>query len=350
MPTNDDKEKIASKTPVAREIASIVTGIGRGQSPPPKPEPYKPYVKPGEQLHYVDKLKERGQWPPKRAKYGTDGQRGPTTIPFLVVPAMAFDPGLRPISDDQALYNQNLQILDPLGHPVLAPVAGTTYRIRASVTNRGGCGAFGGLAEFHIAPAATIDHAAAVPGTTFRALGYAGFSAAPGATVNVDCPNPWTPANAAEANNSVVVQAYDAFLDLVAHRFDARQDRHIGRRDHIPNFAGVWDGFEIQNNSSYKIRIIITQNGLTVNASFYMQLSGSIPSTPQDSASGTITGGHVQMNSTETWGPSHVLFTSNHWTLSITPAGLLHFDHHRHFLMPGDTRPDADSHGDLQRV
>jgi hypothetical protein len=56
------------------------------------------------------------------------------------------------------------------------------------------------------------------------------------------------------------------------------------------------------------------------------------------------------LNSTETWGPNHVPFTSNQWTLSITPAGLLHFDHHRHFLMPGDTRPDADSHGDLQRV
>jgi hypothetical protein len=321
-----------------------------GKNPPPPNKPYQPFVKPGTQLQYAGKLKERNQWPPKSGKDTPGTTQGPVTTPYLVVPAMPFDPGLRPISDDQVLYNQNLEILDGLGHPVLLPVAGTTYRIRASVNNRGGCGAFGGIAEFYVAPAATIDHAAAVPGTTLKALGYTGFTALPGATVSLNCPNAWTPANDAEATYTLVVQAYDAFLDLVTHRFDARQDRHVGRRDHIPNFAGIWNGLEYVNNSPYQIRIVITQNVLNVNAAFYMQVSGGLPASPQDTASGTITGGHVQLNSTETWGPSHVPFTSNQWTLSITPAGLLHFDHHRHYLMPGDTRPDTDSHGDLQRM
>jgi hypothetical protein len=340
MPTDNNKETTSSTT----------TGTTDGHFPPPKEEPYKPYVKPGEQLRYVDKLKERNAWPPKGAKDGPGSQRQPATTPFVVVPAIPYDSGLRPISDDQTLYNQNLEILDGLGHPVLIPAAGTTYRIRASVTNRGGCGAFGGLAEFYVAPPATIDHAAAVPGTTLKALGYVGFAAMPGATMALDCPNPWTPANDAEAGYTIVVQAYDAFLDGVTNRFNARQDRHVGRRDHIPNFAGVWDGLEYYNNTPYQIRVVVTQSVLNVNASFYMQVSSGIPLTPQDTAAAPITGGHVHLSSTETWGPSHVPFTSNQWTLSITPTGLLHFDHHRHYLMPGDTRPDHDSYGDLHRV
>lgn len=336
MATTDNKEKI------------VVTGGGK--NPPPPNEPYRPFVKPGEQLGYVDKLKERGLWPPKRDKESQGTAHQPTTTPFVVVPAVPFDPGLRPISDDQVLYNQNLEILDPLGHPVLMPAAGTTYRIRASVTNSGGCGAFGGLAEFYVAPAAAIDRAVAVPGTTLKALGYAGFSAVPGATVHLDCPNAWTPSNDTEAGYTVVVQAYDAFLDLVTRRFDARQDRHVGRRDHIPHFAGIWNGLEYYDTTPYQIRIVITQGGLNVNASFYMPVGSGLPTTPQDTASGTITGGRVHLNSTETWGPNHVPFTSNQWTLSITQAGLLHFDHHRHYLMPGDTRTDKDSHGDLTRM
>ncbi|MDP9120748.1 MAG: hypothetical protein M3O15_05165 [Acidobacteriota bacterium] len=58
----------------------------------------------------------------------------------------------------------------------------------------------------------------------------------------------------------------------------------------------------------------------------------------------------VQLSSTEPWGPAQTPFTSNQWTLSLTPAGLLHFEHHMHFLMPGNGKPDTQTQCDLHRL
>jgi hypothetical protein len=320
---------------------------------PPKKDP--PFVKPGKRLHFVDKLKEQGYWPllDKKRRPPRDRERGPTITPFVLIPAVAGDNGARPIADQEALYNASVQILNATGNPVLTPTKGSTYSLRCIVSNRGGAGAFGGMAEFYVAPAATLDAVAGSASALLPLKGLTGFSAMPGATVAVTCPKPWVPVTDDEAASSILVQAYDAFVDKVVLRFDARQDRHVGRRDFIPDFSGIWDGMESANplhGVPTRIRIVITQNYLTVNAGFYMELGGGIPSTPQDTASGTILNGQVTLSSTEYIGSPAVPFTSNQWKLRIGPGGLLHFDHHRHYLMPGDTRPDTDTYGDLHRL
>ena len=117
--------------------------------------------------------------------------------------------------------------------------------------------------------------------------------------------------------------------------------------------SGVWDGIESANaihGTPTRIRIVITQNYLAINSSFYMEVGLGIPSSPQDVAVGTIVSEIVHLSSTEYWGPSFTPFTSNDWTLYLTPGGLLHFDHHRHYLMPGDGRPDTYTSGDLHRI
>jgi hypothetical protein len=57
----------------------------------------------------------------------------------------------------------------------------------------------------------------------------------------------------------------------------------------------------------------------------------------QETATGNINGDEVQMDATETTEPGRVPFTSNHWVVSITPAGSLHLTHYRHSLSPGGT-------------
>jgi hypothetical protein len=362
MATN--RRKSGKKTAAKAKAGNPRRGKTEKKKPAEKRKPAdatRPFVKPGQPLGYVDKLKGRGLWPPKRVrkrgKNGDDGQheKGPTTTPYLVVPAVPGDPGVRPISGQQALYNRSVQIIDGFGNPVLSPVSGSTYRLRCRVTNRGGAGAYGGIIEFYVAPPATLDNAATTPGATLPAKGYAGFVAAPGATVVVDCPHTWTPTAAGEATNTVEVQAYDAFVDQVTHRFDARRDRHVGRRDHIPDFSGVWEGMESGNTihgTPTRIRIVVTQDYLNVSAGFYEEVGGGIPASPQSSASSAIFAGQALFAAIEYIGPSNApqAFAESHWTVSLTPTGLLHFTHHKHYLMPGDTRPDWDTTGDLRRV
>jgi hypothetical protein len=325
----------------------------KGRTESEATEKSRPFVKPGQSLRYVEKLNERASWPPLRGKERPGREKRPTITPYIVVAAFPGENGSRPIGDQQALYNASVQIIDTVGASVLAPVKGSTYFLRCSVANLGGAGAFGGMAEFYVAPPSVLDNAAATIGAILPAKGYSGFSAMPGSTVTFQCPNSWTPISDAEAASSIVVQAYDAFVGRVVRGFGARQDRHVGRRDYIPDFNGVWDGTESANiihGTPTLIRIVITQNYLDVNAAIYMQLGGGIPPTPQDTTSGTILGGQVQLSSTEYWGPSHEPFTSNQWTLSIRPGGLLHFEHHRHYLIPGDGRPDLNTSGDLHRI
>jgi hypothetical protein len=312
------------------------------------------FVKPGQQLRYVDKLKERHLWPLSRGKeHRPSREKGPTTTPYVVVPTGPGDVGSRPIPDQQALYNASVQVVDGAGNAVLSPVSGRTYRLRCRVINRGGAGAFGGVAEFYVAPPWVIDNAASTPGSLLPAKGYAGFSAIAGGSVVVECPNPWTPVNDTEAASSVVVHAFDTFVDRVVRRFDARQDRHVGRRDRIPDFSGVWDGMESANiihQVATRIRIVVAQNYLNVSVGFYSEVGSGIPSTPQETANGIIVNGQAQLSSIEVWGPNNVPFTSNEWTLALTAAGVLHFEHHAHYLMPGDGRPDTHTNGDLHRV
>ena len=312
-----------------------------------------PYVKPGRQLRFMEKIKAQGCWPPRGKDADHGREKGPTITPYIIAPCNSGDGGARPIPSLQANFSKSIEVIDPMGIPVLEPRAGTGYTLRCHVVNHGGAGAFGGIAEFYVSNPQSFNTAAATTGAVLPMNGLAGFSVLPGKSVVVDCPKKWIPVSDAEAASSILVQAYDVFADKVVGRFDARNDRHVARRDHIADFSGVWDGMESANplhGVPTLERIVIVQNYLDVQVGFYSQLGGGIPAQPQDSGTGTIVNNQIQISTTEYWGPSQTPFTSNQWMLSLTSGGLIHFTHHRHYLMPGDGRPDTDTFGDLHRT
>lgn len=376
----------------------------------------QPFVKPGEPLGYVAALKGRDNWPPKRRDPKPDDRRG-TVTPYLVVPTTEGDMGVRPLPASQALYNSSVEIVDSGGSIVTNPVPGTEYTLRCRAINLGAAGAYGGMAEFYIGTVADFDAHASAAGSIMPIFALTGFTAAPGATVTITCPKRWTPQDAAEAESSIVVAVYDAFVDPVTQPFNAAEDRHIGRHDPVPDFSGTWNGLEVFNSSfsafsgllqplnaavvhaglptlmlpqplpeatvvagsanrrlmlsdsliasilkpplfngqpvpegSYLIKMVITQTGLTVNASIFLQVGGVLPAVPQDTGTGTINGGQVQIFTTEFLDNGATPFTSNLFVLSLPDPATLHFTRHTHFLMPGDPRPDMDLHGDLTRL
>jgi hypothetical protein len=328
-------------------------GTPRSTSKGKRPRP-RGFVRPGELLGFAAELKQKKAWPPKRTG-GDQHHKGPTMTPYLVVRAFAGDAGVRPINALQAHYSPSVQILDQAGTPVMTPSVGQSYRLRAQVLNRGALGAFAGLANFYVAPPATFDSLATVPGSALPAQGLTGFMALPGQTVTVESPRQWIPASEAEAASSILVQAFDSLIDMIQQPFSAETDRHVGRHDPVPDLSGVWDGMESANpihQAPTKIRFVITQSGTTVNVGIFSEVGSppSFPATPQDAGTAQIINGVVHLSTVEVWGPSHQPFTQNDWVIWLTTPTLLHFTHHTHFLMPGDTRPDCDTFGDLPQL
>lgn len=207
--------------------------------------PPKSFVKEGEELRFVERLRRLGRWPLVRDPRKPRDPKRPVLSPYLVLQATAADHGARPLPNDQQVhYNDSVQILDPAGNSVTVPVAGTSYKLACRITNLGNLGAFGGIAEFYVvAPPATVDALASTSKPVLAAAGYEGFTAKPGDTVTVTSRNAWTPhTDLAATTSTIVVHAYDPFNDAIKMRFDARNDRHVGRRDTIPDFGGLWKG------------------------------------------------------------------------------------------------------------
>jgi|SRR5450755_510620 hypothetical protein len=312
---------------------------GDQQQPPP-------FVKPGKPLGYKKRLQKQRNWPPKRREID-----GKTVTPYLVVPAITGDFGIRPLPPNHALFNDSIEIVDEKGSTVIAPVLERTYTLRCRAFNFGATGAYGGMAEFYIGKAADFDARVASPGTTMPIFGLAGFADVPGASTTITCPNKWTPASATETESTIVVEVYDAFIDRVTNPFDAINDRHVGRRDFIPDFSGTWNGVETLNASppeDFPIKMVITQSGINVNVSIFEQVAGGLPPIPQTVGSSTISSGQIQLSVTLNIQGSP--FTSNLYVLSLSDPATLHFTHFKHFLIPGDPRPNQDLHGDLKRT
>lgn len=319
------------------------------QSDPRRGAP-PPFAKPGEQLGYARELRKQRKWPPAKAKpWRDDDKQRPTATPFLVVPALPGDPGARPLPGVEALFSDGIHVVDAGGNSVPTPAAGSTYTLRATVRNLGATGAYAGIANFYVATAAELDHAAATPGATLPAQGRTGFVVLPGGAATVDSPQPWTPATPQAAASSILVQAFDLLSDGLSQPFDGRADRHVGRRDAVPSFAGTWDGtFTVDGQpTAFLVRAAITQSGLTVNCSFFGQVGGGLPLNPQDTGSGTIVGNQTSLVTTEVMGGS--VFTTNTWVLSLPDPDTLHLTNERVFA-PGDGRPTQHWTGDLHRI
>ncbi len=311
-----------------------------------------PFRKPGEQLGYAVELRRRRQWPPSKIKPRDDRHRA-TATPFLVVPVDGNDLGARPVPGTQALHSQSIQLIDGSGTAVSAPIPGSSYTLRASIRNLGATAAYAGLADFYVAQPPDLDQAAGTAGSTLPAQGRTGFVVMPGETRHVDSPRPWVPATADEARQSVLVHAYDLVLDRLTKPFDARADRHVGRLDVIADFAGVWDGTfttDFRPGESFLMRVVIAQNGLVVNCSFFEEVGSppALPSNPQSTGSSTIAGNQVTLATTDFF-PNGQPFTTNSFTLPLTDPDTLQLTN-VHVFPPGDGRPTQLWLADLHRV
>jgi hypothetical protein len=195
-----------------------------------------------------------------------------------------------------------------------------------------------------------------------------------------------------DASASILVQAYDALLDPIGRRYDARDDRHVARHDNIPDFAGTWEGPQYfagaVGGAGYLYRVVATQSGTTVNVSIYEEVSGGVaapinggvvlagrgaaigglgpvragviargpilPATPQLTGTGTIANRTVQLMITELLdlngpGTTPVPFTQNVVTMTLPNPDTLHVTTHRTYVAPGDTRGPQDLVADLTR-
>jgi hypothetical protein len=306
---------------------------------------------PGQPLGFVELLRQSGLWPPP-----VDRPRhpGPTVTPFLVVPAGPGDSGTHPA--DRAVFSLAIEIIDSRsGSAVVNPVTGVTYTLHCRVNNLGGAAAYGGLTEFYVAQPTDFDNAAATPGATLPAKGYAGFVVMPGGSISVACPNPWTPTTNLESAGSILVQAYDPFTDTLIAPFNARTDRHIGRRDLRHDFSGTWDGFEhailsaqppgppgvITGVIGFPVRLVITQNGLGIGVEIF-EGPPIGPLTLQATVTGQIAGGQVSLDY------SDVAATVHHWTLTKPEPSTLHVEHRTHPTQPGTF--DTLNEGDLHKI
>ena len=182
----------------------------------------------GGKLKFAQDLEKANSWPPKRIRRRHGD--GPTATPYLVVAADPNDLGNRPISGAEAVHNASVEVIDAGGNIVTQPTVGATYSLRVRVRNLGATSSYAGVAEFFIADPATVDAAARGTGT-IPIFSVDGFTALPDATIIVKCSRNWTPTDATATAASVVVNVYDLLLDPVTHRFDARTDRHVGRRE-----------------------------------------------------------------------------------------------------------------------
>lgn len=302
---------------------------------------------------YAEALKKQGLYPLKpRLPWKEQGQREKDYVPvtpFLVVPNYPGDKGtVRPLSPSAARHSSAIEIVDRNTNVVVTtPLAGNTYDIRCRVRNHGALGCFAGIAEFYVAQPAVLD-ALENAGPRPAPLGYAGAMVAAGGETVVACQRPWT---VTDPTDAILVRVYDPIVDRPSFPYDAAADRHVARRDPVPDFSGTYVGMESANelhNEPTQIKIVIQQTYNVATVSIYMQLSGELPAVPQESGTAVITGNSFVFNFTEQINGEP--FTSNVWNFSLSNPNLLHFTHTRHYHQPGDARPDLYTYGDLPRV
>jgi hypothetical protein len=118
------------------------------------------------------------------------------------------------------------------------------------------------------------------------------------------------------------------------------------------NFAGQWEGLEGSNSihqAPVAMKMVITQQGDVLQIDIYAgNAPGDYPASPQDSGSGTVSGGQVTIYTTEMSGDQ--AFAENQWVLSLPSPGTLHFTQHKHYEPAfAEGRSDWDASGDLHQ-
>jgi hypothetical protein len=174
----------------------------------------------------------------------TGGPTQPVPTPFLVLPCLPGESGVRPIPADRALYSRAIDWT--IANPA-APGGWADYEIHLScaVANLGPVASPAAMIEFYTGTAIAIrqtGHATLTPSQVkagVHPLGRASFTAPPGTVTTVTCPTPWVPGSADAAQQGILVQVRDLFTDPWTAPFDAVNDRHVARNDDI--MPRVWN-------------------------------------------------------------------------------------------------------------
>jgi hypothetical protein len=350
----------------------------------PRPRGGTLNVAAGSPLGFVAGLKAKDSWPP--AKVRRDYKDVTPATPYLVIRAGPNDAGARPLPGSEALSSSAIEFVTAAGGTVAIPKAGQEYRLRVRIHNFGAAPSYAGVAEFVVADP-TVLAAAAQGGPPPPPWGIEGFIVTPDSDAVATCRRTWKPLHPPDASASVLVQAYDALLDPIARRWDARGDRHVARHDNIPDFAGAWQGPQFfagaAGGSGFLYRVEVTQAATSVSVSIYEEVSGvaiarnggpvgggaigiglgrglgiarrpTLPATPQLTGSGVIANRIAQLTITELLelngpGTNPVPFTDNVITMTLPSPDTLHVTTHRTFVAPGDTRGPQDLVADLTR-
>jgi len=335
---------------------------------PPSDQPLTGYA---QALQDQDKYPLRPRLPWKARK---QDRKHPVATPFLVIPNSPGDQGaLRPLDAPHAKQSVAIEIVDAKTHvAVVTPVVGKTYALRCQAQNLGAAGCYAGIAEFYVATPAALDALAVGAGRRPAPLGFGGFAIPAGGHTTVTCQRQW---KVPDLNRGILVRIYDPIMDRPPLPYNSAADRHIARRDVIPDFSGTYAGMErfLQAPTiGSQIKIVIRQVNNVADIAIYEEvswldtsgatgrlhtdlttldtarpISSGFPATPQTSASATVAGAGFTLDFTAQL--SAQPFTRNVWTFSLTNPNLLHFTKHCSYLMPGDGRPDQDLTGDLPR-
>lgn len=316
---------------------------------------------------YAQDLQREGLYPLKPPLPWRERKVDPDSLPtpFLVLPNYDGDPGtpaLRPLDPLHAVRSAAITISDTITiqdsseHLVNAPKAGNSYFLHCHVQNRGAAGCYAGIVEFYATTSAELNNPESERPTP---LGYEGCIIPPGGETVVVCRRKW---NVTSRNGAVLVRVYDPLLDNPhqhpPYPYDSKGDRHVARWDIIPNFSGTYEGTESAAQSqgeSTPIRIKITQAANnTAEISIYKPINGSMPATPQQKGTASITGSSFTFKFTElkpvSLGSPGLPIAYNDWTFKIANyPKVLTFEHNRRNV---NIIPFSSTHtyGDLSRV
>jgi hypothetical protein len=172
----------------------------------------------------------------KNGGKGGNGGKGPTATPYLLIPYGTIDSGQRPIPVTQAFANGGIRAL--ISNPGAANGwADFNIQLSCLVANLGAVASAAGFAEFFVGDQFGIWNSSHQSLTTSQVkanaqlVGRAAFTAPPGVTTQLLCPNYWKPGSLPAAEKGVLVQVSDLFTDPVGAPFDAIDDRHVARND-----------------------------------------------------------------------------------------------------------------------
>jgi hypothetical protein len=169
---------------------------------------------------------------------GGNGGPGPTATPYLLIPSGVGDVGQRSLTLNQALASGGLQAM--VTNPN-ATQAWTDFEIQLScvLANLGAVASAAGLVEFYVGDQFGVwnpAHQGLTPAqikANAQLVGRATFTAPPGKTTTLLCPNLWKPGSPTAAQKGVLAQVFDLFADPTTAPFDAVDDRHVARNDGI---------------------------------------------------------------------------------------------------------------------